>query len=324
MKINIKPSYMFPIIFSAVFVFIGSFGPVSIKAESHEKTLTSVLVPEAKKKKKINKNKKNNKSVKTAKRKKAVKKAVKSKKVKKVIIEKTPVLRKGDDAINQSSYCPKYNRAKSTYIYWKLLDYEKDINISYLDYKVNLKDPQDSFEHGDLRRTYNLMLAVHHDLFHVGQKIGISYNTETGLITHLKPEYLIRKNDYKKAMKSMNSHADSIVRTAKKKKTDTEKIKEVERQIRKRTKYDLGENGISPYGALVDRKSFCMGYARAFNLCMDKLKIPNTYEITEDHIWNRVKVNGKWLVVDVTYNSMDAKLSNLLTVRHVFPDDIEI
>jgi transglutaminase/protease-like cytokinesis protein 3 len=324
LRINIKPSYIFSIVFSGAFALAGSFGP--IQAKNHEANLVSVAVPEANKKNSKQKKAKNIKAVKNKKTvKKAAKKTVKNNKaVKKVITVKTPVLKKGDDAINQSSYCPRYNRAKSTYLYWQLLDYKKDINISYLDYKIDLKDPQDSLENGNLRRTYNLMLAAHDDLFHVGQKINISYNTESGLITHLRPEYIIKKDSYKKAMESMNRSADSIVKTAKTKKTDTEKIKEVERQIRKRTKYDLGSNGISPYATLVNKKGFCMGYARTFDLCMKKLKIPDTYEITEDHIWNRVKVKGKWLVVDVTYNSMDQKLSNLLTPKHVYPDDMEI
>ena len=117
MRINIKPSYIFSVIFSGAFALIGSFGP--LQAKTHEANLVSVAVPEANKK---NSKQKKTKNIKATKSKKTVKKATKktvknSKAVKKVITVKTPVLKKGDDAINQSSYCPRYNRAKSTYLY---------------------------------------------------------------------------------------------------------------------------------------------------------------------------------------------------------------
>ena len=52
-------------------------------------------------------------------------------------------------------------------------------------------------------------------------------------------------------------------------------------------------------------KSVCAGYARAFQLIMQKLKIPTYYVLgfaKEDHAWNIVKLNGRYYNVDLTWD----------------------
>lgn len=67
------------------------------------------------------------------------------------------------------------------------------------------------------------------------------------------------------------------------------------------------------YGALVNGESVCEGYAKSFKAVMDRLEIPcvcvqgyadgsndGTYE---PHMWNYVRVDGMWYMVDPTYNA---------------------
>ncbi len=65
------------------------------------------------------------------------------------------------------------------------------------------------------------------------------------------------------------------------------------------------------YGALVDRKSVCEGYAEAFKLICDNNKIDCilvegvgvSSNGTEPHMWNYVRMDdGKWYAVDVTWD----------------------
>lgn len=68
----------------------------------------------------------------------------------------------------------------------------------------------------------------------------------------------------------------------------------------------------SAYGALVNGKAVCEGYAKAMKVLLDKLQIPcvlvsgyaqgleaNGYE---PHMWNAVKLDGHWYGIDVTWN----------------------
>ncbi len=58
----------------------------------------------------------------------------------------------------------------------------------------------------------------------------------------------------------------------------------------------------SPYGALILGKSVCQGYAEAFGMFMDALGIDWQLISSSTHAWNRVKVDGVWLSIDVTWD----------------------
>lgn len=72
------------------------------------------------------------------------------------------------------------------------------------------------------------------------------------------------------------------------------------------------------YGALVDQKAVCEGYARAFDyLCselgVDTVCISGTVESDPDgndtsdelHLWNAVMLDGEWYMADVTWDDLD-------------------
>lgn len=65
------------------------------------------------------------------------------------------------------------------------------------------------------------------------------------------------------------------------------------------------------YGALVQNKAVCEGYARAFKYLMDGTGVPcvivsgtatNSQGQEENHAWNYVQINENWYAVDVTWD----------------------
>lgn len=65
------------------------------------------------------------------------------------------------------------------------------------------------------------------------------------------------------------------------------------------------------YGALIENKVVCEGYAKAFKYILDALNIPcilvtgtatNSSGTTEAHMWNYVQLNGIWYGVDPTWD----------------------
>ena len=107
----------------------------------------------------------------------------------------------------------------------------------------------------------------------------------------------------KKADRKINA----IVRKAKRYKSKKKQVVYVNNQLRKACKYDYTFNRAdnwNPYGCLVKKKAVCLGYSEAFYACMYRLKIPCKFQINKSgsHIWNKVKVGGKWTHIDVTWN----------------------
>lgn len=73
------------------------------------------------------------------------------------------------------------------------------------------------------------------------------------------------------------------------------------------------------YGALVQKKALCEGYAKAFSYLCNLAGIENvivTGYTGVPHMWNMVKLNGNWYHVDVTWDNPDDEL------RKLYPDII--
>ena len=59
------------------------------------------------------------------------------------------------------------------------------------------------------------------------------------------------------------------------------------------------------YGALVNHKAVCDGFAKGFNMLMGELGIESERVFSEEmkHAWNIVKLDGKWYELDVAWQS---------------------
>jgi len=94
--------------------------------------------------------------------------------------------------------------------------------------------------------------------------------------------------------------------------TDTErdKIKKIHDYIINNTTYDknrsdkkiINYKSDNAYGVLIENYGLCGGYTDAMMLFLEVLNIPSIKISTENHIWNYVKVDDKWLHLDLTWD----------------------
>ena len=90
---------------------------------------------------------------------------------------------------------------------------------------------------------------------------------------------------------------------------DFETLAEIEREGQVAYRYMYIYNG---YGALVEGRTVCTGYARAFKAVVDELVRQTGADIECEeaigfvdqvgHVWNRVKLNDNWYHVDLTWD----------------------
>ncbi len=89
----------------------------------------------------------------------------------------------------------------------------------------------------------------------------------------------------------------------------------------KNVEYDnarTSKNNLTAYGALIDGVAVCEGYARAVQLLLNQIGIPCRLvcgEAGEAHMWNLVKIDGKWHHLDATWDDM-GKTDGLDVVLH--------
>ena len=137
-----------------------------------------------------------------------------------------------------------------------------------------------------------------------GSNVEIGFYNNSNIVGFKKTKtYATAKARGQKADKKINA----IVKKAKRYKSKKKQVVYVNNQLRKACNYDYTfarADNWNPYGCLVRKKAVCLGYSEAFYACMYRLKIPCKFQInkTGSHIWNKVKVNGKWTHIDVTWN----------------------
>ncbi len=67
-------------------------------------------------------------------------------------------------------------------------------------------------------------------------------------------------------------------------------------------------------GALLYGKSVCSGYTDSLAIMLDRLNVPNFKIATDNHIWNALYLDNRWLHIDATWNDDEHNPNN----RHTF------
>lgn len=101
-----------------------------------------------------------------------------------------------------------------------------------------------------------------------------------------------------------------------------DKILKIHDYIIDNTYYDQedGKNSGNAYGALVEGKCKCGGYADAMAIALSRLGVKNYKVASEKHVWNAVYLNDEWSQIDLTWDDPIVEDGAILTdtIRHKF------
>lgn len=141
-----------------------------------------------------------------------------------------------------------------------------------------------------------------------------SIKTEFDSLNQIKVK--IEKAYTKEQIETINKKIDQIKKEKIKNTTDSKEIiKIVHDYIINTSKYDIdrSDNNIKKYastiayGPLIEGYGLCGGYTDAMALLLDAYNIPNFKVISENHIWNAVYINNKWVHLDLTWDDPVSK-----------------
>ena len=126
-------------------------------------------------------------------------------------------------------------------------------------------------------------------------------------------------NKFESNKKAFNKVVDALVARAQEKNSILDQEKMIHDYICKSTMYEAGPLDQSAWSCLVERKTVCAGYTKAFQIIMNRLGVPCyfvagelvTPDKTEPHSWNVLKLVDGYYAVDVTNNDCDEKESIL-------------
>ena len=156
--------------------------------------------------------------------------------------------------------------------------------------------------------TFEAVFADHPELFYVQTAYTEKYTSDRNVV-EIDMAYYTIANDLENARSAFESYVTEIEEAARQYPDDYSKEKYVHDTLLQTVVYDdSAPMDQSAYSAVVNGRSVCAGYARAFQYVMQKLGIPTYYcagTSGEDHAWNIVKLGDGYYNVDVTWDDTD-------------------
>lgn len=154
-------------------------------------------------------------------------------------------------------------------------------------------------------------------------------DSDTRYIANIELEYFFEAEELAEAQNAFDEEVTEILNELEEKvgasASDYEKELWIHDYLAKTNDYiSYSPYAHSAYGALVEGEAVCEGYTRAFQLLLNQLDIENHTVTGSDqigsgaainHIWNMVKLDGKWYQVDVTW---DDQGNSAADIYHIF------
>ncbi len=123
-------------------------------------------------------------------------------------------------------------------------------------------------------------------------------------ILSLELSYTLSGAQLQQARKAWDGAVDAILSRLKAGMSDFERERVIHDAIILGCDYASGTYAHSAYGALVDGKAVCEGYAKAFQYLLHRADIPSMLVFGrsggQDHAWNMVCIGGRWYHADIT------------------------
>ena len=261
------------------------------------------------------------------------------------IIEKNPLDELSKNNIENSENDVNYdNIVVNKYFYNQLESYSKTIYKAFESNKENMKEGTYKINLGtsfsnilskqngqeELGKYYQSAIEAYTydnpDVFYLspnemylnietttkGQNKTYNVYINNGEEANYLNEEFSNKQDINLALEKIEAIRKQIIHN--KTGNDYEDIKMVHDYLVENIEYDTSlqeKNIYNIYGALINGKCVCEGYARAFKYLLDGLGIESTMVIgkginssgqSENHAWNYVKLENNWYAVDCTWD----------------------
>lgn len=159
-----------------------------------------------------------------------------------------------------------------------------------------------------LKNVFEAVYNDHPELFWLKTGYSCKY-LKDGQCVEITLRYYPIANNLEEAKTVFESYAQVIVKGAGELENNYEKERYVHNALLSIVEYDENADmNQSAYSALVNGRSVCAGYARAFQYILQQMGIPCYYctgYSGEDHAWNIVRLEDGYYNVDVTWDDTD-------------------
>lgn len=196
-------------------------------------------------------------------------------------------------------------------IYNMLLNHEIEIYVYNYNISIN-----------DIEVIYATIINNHPDLFFVSSSLMYTYNDANDTTYKLYPEYAFDIEETEEAQQIFEAGVQDALSYINDSMTDVQKALVLHDYICNKATYpfigawndelqmfDFDESWYhSAYGLFYDGNIVCAGYTLLYSYLLERIGIETEYVVCDDmvHAWNKIKIDGKWYNVDLTYDDLNA------------------
>ena len=205
----------------------------------------------------------------------------------------------GDSLTFDSRFYPYYYMldAKGQHMYRQIYANANALNGRFA--------PVENVTVNELRDAFAAVYNDHPELFWVDTAYSCKYKRD-GQCAEIDLQFNYTADNLTSEKAAFNEKSREITDEARKLETNYEKEKYVHDTLISKVEYvDYSKINQSAYSALVNGRTVCAGYARAFQYMMQQLRIPCYYctgYAGESHAWNIVKLDNDYYNVDATWD----------------------
>lgn len=236
-----------------------------------------------------------------------------------------------DISEEEKTYSFDVEKVKMRYGFSQLSSAEQEVYLDLLEGMLNFEEmivvPQ-KLTYDRFVKVKSLLMIEDYSLFYLNERYSPYMNEVNQRISKTKITYNYSPAEVAEMNRQTEAKVNEILMQLKPTMNNYDVVKFFHDYIVLNCSYDMdAEHRLTPYGALVDGKAICEGYAKAFAMLCDRVGIENmivTGNNDQNHMWNMVKIDGDWYHVDVTFDDTNKEILSDLVVYQYFlaPDKI--
>lgn len=199
-----------------------------------------------------------------------------------------------------------------------LIEHIENFDTDYIDiqkYHVNIND---------LKNTFGKILCENPDLFYLSEGYRYVSTGDDSDIMYVQFSYKFSKDEYSENKAIIDDAFAPLMDNITDDMSDYEKVLLAHDFLCTSFSYDLNYNNYNLLDFVKNKTGVCQAYYQAYTYILNELGI-ETHSIQSDtlnHIWNLVKLDGKYYQVDVTWDDFTPDLFGWANHSNFLMDDI--
>lgn len=213
----------------------------------------------------------------------------------------------GDGLVFDALYYPYYDMLdeQGQHLYRQIYANAKARNQTFA--------PIEPVKAGKLRDIFSAVYNDHPELFWLDTAYACKHK-RNGECVEISLQFNRTAKNLERENAAFESAAQEIISVASGLSNDYDKERYVHDMLVQKVEYSKSaEMNQSAYSALVNGRTVCAGYARAFQYLMQQLQVPCYYctgYAGEDHAWNIIRLEDGYYNVDVTWDDTEDGICN--------------